>query len=160
MLLEKLGVYLSKAKNVSVQSVQPSLSRSLRWTETRKTRKTSLARKPKTSPPCKHPCPKNINKRKRPCKHPCQKNINKNKETLLFLTRSLLLEKRRLPTLPRVCSTIGADGLNFSVRNGKRWNPDTITTWIMVTYLDTTKVECSTLNVLTFTFSSRAMLTV
>ncbi len=37
-------------------------------------------------------------------------------------------EKRRLPTLPRVCSTIGADGLNFSVRNGKRWNPDTITT--------------------------------
>ena len=32
-------------------------------------------------------------------------------------------EKRRLPTLPRVCSTIGADGLNFSVRNGKRWIP-------------------------------------
>jgi len=25
-------------------------------------------------------------------------------------------------------STIGAVGLNFSVRNGKRWNPDTITT--------------------------------
>ena len=24
-------------------------------------------------------------------------------------------------------STIGADGLNFSVRNGKRWNPDAIT---------------------------------
>ena len=22
------------------------------------------------------------------------------------------------------CSTIGADGLNFSVRNGKRWIPD------------------------------------
>ena len=40
----------------------------------------------------------------------------------------LFLKKRRLPTLPRVCSTIGADGLNFSVRNGKRWNPDTITT--------------------------------
>ena len=36
--------------------------------------------------------------------------------------------KRRLPTLPRVCSTIGAGGLNFSVRNGKRWNPATITT--------------------------------
>ena len=30
------------------------------------------------------------------------------------------------PTLH--CSTIGADGLNFSVRNGKRWNPDAITT--------------------------------
>ena len=26
------------------------------------------------------------------------------------------------------CSTIGANGLNFSVRNGKRWNPDAITT--------------------------------
>ena len=26
------------------------------------------------------------------------------------------------------CSTIGADGLNFSVRNGKRWDPDAITT--------------------------------
>ena len=25
-------------------------------------------------------------------------------------------------------STIGAVGLNFSVRNGKRWNPDAITT--------------------------------
>ena len=25
-------------------------------------------------------------------------------------------------------STIGADGLNFSVRNGKRWNPGTIAT--------------------------------
>ena len=26
------------------------------------------------------------------------------------------------------CSTIGADGLNFSVRNGKRWIPAAITT--------------------------------
>ena len=26
------------------------------------------------------------------------------------------------------CSTIGASGLNFSVRNGKRWNPAAITT--------------------------------
>ena len=26
------------------------------------------------------------------------------------------------------CSTIGASGLNFSVRNGKRWNPTAITT--------------------------------
>ena len=30
------------------------------------------------------------------------------------------------PTLH--CSTIGASGLNFSVRNGKRWNPAAITT--------------------------------
>ena len=34
----------------------------------------------------------------------------------------------RRPTLPRVCSTIGAIGLNFSVRNGKRWNTDAIAT--------------------------------
>ena len=27
------------------------------------------------------------------------------------------------------CSTIGASGLNFSVRNGKRWDPAAITTW-------------------------------
>ena len=40
------------------------------------------------------------------------------------------LKKRRLPTLPRVCSTIGAGGLNFSVRNGKRWNPATVATLI------------------------------
>ena len=37
------------------------------------------------------------------------------------------LKKRRRPTLPLVRSTIGADGLNFSVRNGKRWNPDAMT---------------------------------
>ena len=30
------------------------------------------------------------------------------------------------PALP--CSTIGAIGLNFSVRNGKRWNTDAIAT--------------------------------
>ena len=42
------------------------------------------------------------------------------------LTPSLL--KRRLPTLPLLRSTIGVTGLNFSVRNGKRWNPGAITT--------------------------------
>ena len=36
--------------------------------------------------------------------------------------------KWRRPTLPRVCSTIGATVLNFSVRNGKRWNHSAITT--------------------------------
>ena len=44
----------------------------------------------------------------------------------------LLMEsglKRRLPTLPHdKCSTIGVSELNFSVRNGKRWNLTTITT--------------------------------
>ncbi len=33
------------------------------------------------------------------------------------------LEARRLPTLPPIGSTIGADGLNFPVRNGKGWAP-------------------------------------
>ena len=37
------------------------------------------------------------------------------------------------------CSTIGASGLNFSVRNGKRWNTTAITAWytfiISITYL-------------------------
>ena len=46
-----------------------------------------------------------------------------------------ILKSWRRPTLPRVCSTIGADGLNFSVRNGKRWNPDAITAIITLTYL-------------------------
>ena len=36
--------------------------------------------------------------------------------------------KWRRPTLPRVCSTIGATVLNFSVRNGKRWNHSAVTT--------------------------------
>ena len=40
-----------------------------------------------------------------------------------------LLLKRRLPTLPRENrSTIGVSELNFSVRNGKRWNLTAITT--------------------------------
>ena len=40
---------------------------------------------------------------------------------------------RRRPTLPGGCppSTIGASGLNFSVRNGKRCNPDAITAEIV-----------------------------
>ena len=41
-------------------------------------------------------------------------------------------EQRRLPTLPRVCSTIGAGGLNCSVRNGKRWDPATIATLMTI----------------------------
>ena len=42
-------------------------------------------------------------------------------------TSGLSQQKWRLPTLPRVCSTIGASGLNFSVRDGKRWDPAAIT---------------------------------
>ena len=35
---------------------------------------------------------------------------------------------RQLPTLPPCGSTIGVKGLNFSVRNGKRWVPLAIAT--------------------------------
>ena len=45
-----------------------------------------------------------------------------------------LQSKRRLPTLPLWRSTIGVTRLNFSVRNGKRWNPCAIATWIRLTY--------------------------
>ncbi len=37
-------------------------------------------------------------------------------------------EKRGGDLLSHFRSTIGAHGLNFSVRNGKRWNPVAITT--------------------------------
>ena len=39
-----------------------------------------------------------------------------------------LFKDWRRPTLPHFCSTIGANGLNFSVRDGKRWNPVAINT--------------------------------
>ena len=42
--------------------------------------------------------------------------------------KGILQKKRRLPTLPLLRSTIGVTGLNFSVRNGKRWNPGAIVT--------------------------------
>ena len=47
--------------------------------------------------------------------------------TAFAITPALFL-KWRLPTLPLLRSTIGTIGLNFSVRNGKRWNPNVITT--------------------------------
>ena len=60
-------------------------------------------------------------------------NIDKKREFLKRLLKKLSrLEKRRLPTLPRVCSTIGAGGLNCSVRNGKRWDPATIATLMTI----------------------------
>ena len=56
----------------------------------------------------------------------------KTKKPLRNSPKGLLL-KRRLPTLPLLRSTIGVTGLNFSVRNGKRWNPDAIVTLIRST---------------------------
>ena len=50
------------------------------------------------------------------------------KDSFRIALEGVLLISWRLPTLPRVCSTIGVTGLNFSVRNGKRWNPGAITT--------------------------------
>ncbi len=63
-------------------------------------------------------------------------HIKQKKESALRLTPPLrelslsLLKKRRLSTLPLLRSTIDVVGLNFSVRNGKRWIPNAITTLI------------------------------
>ena len=62
-------------------------------------------------------------------KHIIQDKISERKQkSLRNLSKSEALDKRRrLPTLPH-CSTIGASELNFSVRNGKRWDLTAITT--------------------------------
>ena len=57
-----------------------------------------------------------------------QRSLISNEKSPSIFRLKGFAKKRRLPTLPRVCSTIGAGRLNFSVRNGKRWNPATITT--------------------------------
>ena len=57
---------------------------------------------------------RNINKKKRP--FDCSNERSDKKEAATYS-----------PALH--CSTIGASGLNFSVRNGKRWDPTAITTW-------------------------------
>ena len=58
-----------------------------------------------------------------------QKGVNSYELTPFPCFESLTL-KRRLSTLPLLRSTIGVVGLNFSVRNGKRWIPNAITTLI------------------------------
>ena len=52
------------------------------------------------------------------------------KEKPPAFARGLSIYSRRRPTLPHglPCSTIGAGGLNFSVRNGKRCDPSAIAT--------------------------------
>ena len=42
--------------------------------------------------------------------------------------RGSLLKKAATYSPALHCSTIGDDGLNFSVRNGKRWDPAAVTT--------------------------------
>ena len=49
---------------------------------------------------------------------------------LLFRRIQVLKWKKAVTYSPTLhCSTIGASGLNFSVRNGKRWNPAAVATW-------------------------------
>ena len=48
----------------------------------------------------------------------------------LFRRTSFSWWKKAVTYSPALhCSTIGASGLNFSVRNGKRWNPAAVATW-------------------------------
>ena len=57
--------------------------------------------------------------------HRTRKGTKKRLQTL----RTTVSEKMAASYSPALhCSTIGAGGLNFSVRNGKRWDPAAITT--------------------------------
>ena len=54
---------------------------------------------------------------------------NAKEPRLISETGLLTLEKMAASYSPALhCSTIGAGGLNFSVRNGKRWDPAAIAT--------------------------------
>ena len=53
----------------------------------------------------------------------------KKKPRLTIVNQGSHLKKTAASYSPALhCSTIGAGGLNFSVRNGKRWDPAAITT--------------------------------
>ena len=56
------------------------------------------------------------------------KKEQKKRASKISLRSSLILKKAATYSPALHCSTIGADGLNFSVRNGKRWDPAAITT--------------------------------
>ena len=56
-----------------------------------------------------------------------------------FQDGGALFKKNGGYLLSHLRSTIGAGGLNFSVRNGKRWNPATVTTLIRVDMTQTSK---------------------
>ena len=52
----------------------------------------------------------------------------KRKSPRHFCHEDFLVKKTAATYSPALrCSTIGAHGLNFSVRDGKRWNPEAIT---------------------------------
>ena len=50
-----------------------------------------------------------------------------NKKGFCFLQNPFVI-KSATTYSPTISSTIGADGFNFSVRNGKRWSPAAIVT--------------------------------
>ena len=55
--------------------------------------------------------------------------VNEKALTQHWLNQGFHFEKKAASYSPALhCSTIGAGGLNFSVRNGKRWDPAAITT--------------------------------
>ena len=57
-------------------------------------------------------------------------NEKKSSGGFLFRRTSFSWWKKAVTYSPALhCSTIGASGLNFSVRNGKRWNPAAVATW-------------------------------
>ena len=56
-------------------------------------------------------------------------SLNKKRDPLTLLSEDLKRKKAASYSPALHCSTIGAGGLNFSVRNGKRWDPAAITTW-------------------------------
>ena len=53
---------------------------------------------------------------------------HKKKESQDFRLRTLFKKKAVTYSPALHCSTIGASGLNFSVRNGKRWDTTAIAT--------------------------------
>ena len=68
---------------------------------------------------------------KKECKLTRCKPERKKEESLLAISAGgflTLIKKRAATYSPARRSTIGVDGLNFSVRNGKRWNPVAIAT--------------------------------
>ena len=56
--------------------------------------------------------------------------VDKNSKKKLRLDKEPEFRKFGNDLLSHECSTIGAGRLNFSVRNGKRWNPAAIVTLI------------------------------
>ena len=58
-----------------------------------------------------------------------KKNGTKKNESFRPVSKRLVVRKKAATYSPALqCSTIGAPGLNFSVRDGKRWGPGAVAT--------------------------------